>query len=68
MYVFIFFYVGKGDPNPQSSGLLTAIANLAKKLHPNETEPIIILEKNKKQCLIQANDKVVLSMYKNIAS
>mgnify|MGYP002715784008 CR=1 FL=1 len=52
---------------PESSGLLTAMANYANKLLPSEFEPTVILENNDKQCIIQANKKLVVSVYRTLS-
>lgn len=62
------YSIGKGVANSESSGLITAVAEIAKKLHPNESEPAIILENNEKQCIIKSNDKLVVSIYTNLSN
>lgn len=52
---------------PECAGLFTAIDEFAKKLHPKEAGPVIVLENNEKQCLIQSNDRIVVAVYKDLS-
>lgn len=58
----------KGNVSSDSSGILTAIAEQARHLSPSSKEyPVVILETNDKQCILQSNDKLVVSIIKSLA-
>lgn len=54
---------GKADPN--LSGIITALAEQARKLEPNSKEPIIILEGDSKLCTIQRSGDITGAIYKS---
>ncbi|XP_026286540.1 ragulator complex protein LAMTOR5 [Frankliniella occidentalis] len=54
----------KGRASIESSGVVTAIADQAAKLEPNSQNPIIVLENDTNQCLIQRAERATIAIYK----
>lgn len=54
----------KGKASIGSSGVITAIADQAAKLEPNSENPIIVLENDNSQCLIQRAHRATVAIFK----
>ncbi|KAK0158934.1 hypothetical protein PV328_009869 [Microctonus aethiopoides] len=55
----------KGNISADSAGLIAAIADQAAKLEPESDLPIITLQNDSKQCLIQRHGPVVGAIFKD---
>lgn len=57
----------RGNASSDSCGILKSLADQAKKLDPTmDGGATVILENSEKQFIIKSNDKLVLSVYKNV--
>ncbi|XP_034254949.1 ragulator complex protein LAMTOR5 homolog [Thrips palmi] len=54
----------KGKASISSSGVITAIADQVAKLEPASKNPIIVLENDTNQCLIQRADRATVAIFK----
>ncbi|XP_015524196.1 ragulator complex protein LAMTOR5 homolog [Neodiprion pinetum] len=57
----------KGSASGQSAGLIAAIADEVAKLEPESNAPIIALESDNRQCIIQRQGPIVGAIYKAIS-
>lgn len=59
----------RGWISPQSSGVITALAQQAELLEPGSmNHPVVILENDTRQCYIHGNGKIVTAIQKTAAS
>lgn len=58
----------KGNATTDSAGIVAAIADQASKLEPNSPAPIVSLQSENRQCIIQREGAVVGAIYKTISS
>ncbi|KAL1494505.1 hypothetical protein ABEB36_010092 [Hypothenemus hampei] len=56
----------KGKASNESAGLITAIANQAAKLEPQNKAPIITLENDNQTCLIKKAGAITGAIYKDV--
>lgn len=57
----------KGNASSDSAGIVAAIADQVAKLEPKSPAPIISLQNDTRQCLVQRQGPVVGAIYKDIS-